>query len=102
MSTKHTPKPWRRDPDNNNVYANGLLAQVYGHLHNGERVANSNLIAAAPDMLECLMAHLGLLEELLPNLNKFSELLGVPPINASVILEATKLVIEKAEGWEKT
>lgn len=56
MSTKHTLGPWRFDPDNHNVYGGGLLAQVFGHLHNGEREANARLIAAAPDMLDELKA----------------------------------------------
>lgn len=51
---KHTPGPWRIDPDNFNVYSDGLLAQVYGHTHNGERLANAQLIAAAPELLETL------------------------------------------------
>ncbi len=49
---KHTPGPWKIDSYNLNVYcAGGLLAKVYGHLINGERHANANLIAAAPEML---------------------------------------------------
>lgn len=52
--SKHALGPWRYDPDNLNVYANGLLAQVYGYIHNGEKEANARLIAAAPEMLEAL------------------------------------------------
>lgn len=50
----HTPGPWKVDPDNMNVFAKGLLAQTYGHVHNGERRANAYLIAAAPEMLKAL------------------------------------------------
>lgn len=42
------------DRDNLNVYANGMVAQTYGHVHTGEREANARLIAAAPEMLEAL------------------------------------------------
>jgi len=51
MSTKHAPGPWRYDRDNLNVYANGLLAQTFGHTHNGEREANARLIATSPELL---------------------------------------------------
>jgi hypothetical protein len=50
----HTPGPWRFDKDNLNVYSNGLVAQTFGHLHNGEKAANAHLIAAAPELLEAL------------------------------------------------
>lgn len=52
--SKHTPRPWRFDPDNQNIYANGMVAQTFGHVHNGEKLANARLIAAAPDLLEAL------------------------------------------------
>lgn len=54
MNPKHAPGPWRLDKDNLNVYANGLLATVFGHIHTGEKLANASLIAAAPEMLEAL------------------------------------------------
>lgn len=54
---RHAPGSWRFDRDNLNVYADGLLAQVHGHLHNGEREANARLISAAPDLLKaCKLA----------------------------------------------
>ncbi len=52
MKTKHTPGPWRLDPDSLNVFAGGLVAQVYGAVHTGEKRANAGLIAAAPELLE--------------------------------------------------
>lgn len=52
--SKHSPGPWRLDVDNLNVYSSGMVAQTYGHVHNGERAANARLIAAAPELLEAL------------------------------------------------
>jgi hypothetical protein len=56
VKKKHTPGPWTFDKDNLNIYANGMVAETYGHTHNGERHANARLIAAAPELLEALEA----------------------------------------------
>lgn len=56
----HAPLPWRYDKDNCNVYANGLLAKVYGHNHTGERFAN------AAHIVKCVNLH----DELVDALDK--------------------------------
>lgn len=87
---KYTPGPWRYDQDNLNVYENGLLAQTYGHTHNGERLANAQLISAAPEMLEAIDQAILLLE------------LHSPPSpiesDARSVLENLKHVAAKARG----
>ena len=50
----HTPGPWAYDADSREIFADsdgfGWIALVKGN----ERLANANLIAAAPAMLEAL------------------------------------------------
>lgn len=89
------------DPDNGNVYANGLLAQVYGHVHNGERAANGKLIAAAPDLLAGLKELFTLMEEgiLCRDISKDHE----PGFTERMMdfvprLRKAQAAIEKAEG----
>lgn len=60
---KYCPPPWRYDKDNLNVYGAGMIAQTFGHSHNGEREANARLIAAAPDLLDGAKRVLALLNE---------------------------------------
>lgn len=90
---KHTPGPWRFDPDNQNVYANGMVAQTYGHTHNGEKLANAHLISAAPEMLLWLKNALGTIERGLVD-RRWLE--GTAGLTIADIRE----VIAKAEGRE--
>lgn len=65
---KAMPGPWRFDRDNHNVYANGLLAQTYGHIHNGERLATAELIAHSPSDLRDLSLGLEVALEMIEKL----------------------------------
>lgn len=76
------PGPWRFDKDNLNIYAKGMVAQVFGHSHNGERLANAQLIAAAPEMLDAL--------------KKIESCLN--PEDNDVAAKAVRAAIAKAEG----
>lgn len=60
---KHEPGPWRYDLNNYNVYGRGQIASVYGHIHNGERVANLKLMAAAPELLASLKSLFELMDK---------------------------------------
>lgn len=50
----HAPGPWRYDKDNLNVYSNGMVAQIYGHIHNGEKEANAYRIVTCVNACEGL------------------------------------------------
>jgi len=101
---KHTPGPWRLDRDNWNVYSSGMVAQTYGHHHNGEKQANAHLIAAAPELLELAKDYASLFDtyqmqgmtpdQLKPELDPdvFDDVMGR--------CAQIALVIAKAEGRE--
>lgn len=61
MKNKHTPGQWMvagRDQNGSiDIIADGLfIAEAIGGLADGEQEANARLIAAAPDLLEALVA----------------------------------------------
>jgi hypothetical protein len=62
MKTQHTPGPWHRDATEQTFHTKGLnlrapdgssIAALFGS-KSDECIANANLIAAAPDLLEAL------------------------------------------------
>lgn len=86
---KHKSGPWRLDPDNLNVYSDGLIAQVYGHLHNLERQSNARLIASAPELLDELKIAINTIETLTEN---------QPNDAILALLGSMKAVVTKAGG----
>jgi len=55
MTIQHTPGPWKAHKDNFTVTANhGIICKVATGENRDEEDANLALIAAAPDLLECL------------------------------------------------
>lgn len=66
---KYTPGPWHIDPKSSfYVFAHGSLAEQAGvdngpFVCNASTLANARLIAAAPDMVDLLLAALPFVEE---------------------------------------
>ncbi|WP_244828471.1 hypothetical protein [Caballeronia sp. TF1N1] len=58
MKTKHTPGPWNPSVETGFVYSvhHCLIAEVYSGDGHGQQSANARLIAAAPELLEVLIA----------------------------------------------
>lgn len=99
MKSKYTPGKWKFDKDNYNVYCNGLLAQVYGHLHNGEKQANARLIAAAPELLEAAKLLQKLMTEHADDFRIEAKDLSIDVLATSMI-EKFRTAIAKAEGTD--
>lgn len=58
MTRKHTPGPWRPQPQTFSVKAGQVGTVVYGNPDNPNREADARLIAASPDLLEACRAAL--------------------------------------------
>ena len=98
---KPTPGPWRMDPDNMNVYSSGMVALVHGHIHNGEKLANAQLISAAPSMLEALKDLFKMMDEeiLVRNIDQdHKPEWALKTMGVITRLKANYDVIAKAEG----
>lgn len=88
MDTKHTPGPWRAKPGGESVLAGtGVICRTPTP-DSIERLANARLIAAAPGLLEALLA-------CLPDLEHYTATHGPGP---DTRLASAKAAIAKALG----
>ncbi len=103
-----TPGPWKSDKQENDFYqiqhSNGLVCLV-GHFTAEKTKANSNLIAASPEMIEALIEDIMKAERNWLENNDFS----FSPTEQSILEECHRLnkdkisIIQKATGksWEE-
>ena len=63
MKSKHTPGPWTANENGSIEYEGGYLGEAYAYCENSYEdlpmMANARLMAAAPEMFECLDAIMG-------------------------------------------
>lgn len=87
---KHTPGPWL--PSESNIVADkeaNEVAEVYGDNHEQEQ-ANAKLIAAAPELFECL-------ESKLLHIEEWIDFMGNEPEDLERLAKA-KAALEKVRG----
>lgn len=89
-TTNHTPGPWDVSPYMNITSKNGTIAKTEQMPcnYNSEQMANANLIASAPDLLEALRFLLA----------DYIAIQGDKLTGSSVPIEMAQAAILKAEG----
>jgi hypothetical protein len=95
MTTKHTPGPWAQV--GTDVVTDNFLIAACGERNNPVAKANARMIAAAPELLDALIAMQKAFDQLLPGIGKIA-CQDYANINEAPIFAAR--AIAKAKGQQ--